>query len=208
MTATTLTHGSDEWHHAAKRARRLSWLSLTYMTFEGAVAIGAAIAAGSVALLGFGIDSAIEGLASVIIIWRFSGTRTLSEGSERNAQRAVAVSFFLLAPYIAVDAVHTLVTFHHAETSWIGIGLSAFSVVWMPVLGIMKKRLGAQLDSHATAGEGQQNLLCAYLAAAVLIGLLTNTLFGWWWFDPAVAVGIAALAVHEGRAAWAGDDCC
>ena len=212
MTSTThagpVTHGSAEWLHAARRARRLSWLSLLYMGIEGVVAIVAAIIAGSVALLGFGIDSAIEGLASIIIVWRFTGTRTLSETAERRAQRAVAVSFFLLAPYIAYDAIYTLVIAHHAQTSWVGIGISGFSVLWMPVLGVMKNRLGAQLDSEAVTGEGKQNLLCAYLAAAVVVGLLANTLLGWWWFDPAVALGIAALAVQEGREAWAGEDCC
>lgn len=201
-------HGSPEWHRAARRARRLSWLSLLYMTAEGAVAVTAAVLAGSVALLGFGIDSAIEAAASVIIVWRFSGTRTLSQSAERRAQIAVAISFFLLAPYIAYDAISTLIGAQHAETSWVGIALSALSLVWMPILGMMKKRLGAQLNSEATAGEGNQNLLCAYLSAAVLIGLLANTAFGWWWLDPAVGLIISALAVREGIEAWRGEQCC
>jgi divalent metal cation (Fe/Co/Zn/Cd) transporter len=170
------------------------------------VAIIAAIIAGSVALLGFGIDSAIEGLASVIIVWRFTGQRALSPTAERRAQRAVAVSFFLLAPYIGYEAVERLRTGAHAETSWLGIGLAAASIVVMPILGVMKHRLGAQLDSDATAGEGTQNLLCAYLAAAVLVGLLANTVAGWWWLDPVVALGIAALALWEGIEAWRGED--
>jgi divalent metal cation (Fe/Co/Zn/Cd) transporter len=107
------------WHHAARRARLLSWLSLAYMTAEGVVAITAAILAGSVALLGFGLDSAIEGLASVIIIWRFTGTRTLSETAEARAQKAVAVTFFLLAPYIAYDAITTLIArTTHQPAGW------------------------------------------------------------------------------------------
>ncbi|MBN9619293.1 MAG: cation transporter, partial [Actinobacteria bacterium] len=191
----------------AARARRLSWLSLAYLGLEGGVAIIAAVLAGSVALLGFGIDSAIEGLASVIIVWRFSGARTLSETAEGRAQKAVAVSFFLLAPYIAVEAIITLLAHDHAETSWVGIALSAFSVAWMPILGRMKQRLGRQLGSDATAGEGSQNLLCAYLAAAVLIGLLANTLVGLWWLDPLVGLGIAAIAVKEGVEAWHGEEC-
>ena len=189
------------------RAKLLSWVSLGWMTIEGAVAVTAAILAGSVALLGFGIDSAIEGLASVIIIWRFTGSRRVSEEAEQRAQRLVAVSFFLLAPYIAQDAIRTLIAGEHPSTSWVGIGLSISSIVIMPSLGRAKQRLGAQLQSAATAGEGAQNLLCAYLAAGVLAGLLVNTLWGWWWLDPAVALGIGAIAVHEGREAWQGEDC-
>jgi divalent metal cation (Fe/Co/Zn/Cd) transporter len=199
---------TEQWHAAARRARLLSWLSLAYMAAEGAIAITAAIVAGSVALLGFGLDSAIEGLASVIIIWRFTGTRTLSAHAESRAQKAVAVSFFLLAPYIAYEALSTLMAGHRPETSWVGIGLSTASVIVMPLLGVAKKRLGGQLDSGATSGEGTQNLLCAYLAGAVLLGLLANTLAGWWWLDPAIGLGIAALAVWEGVKAWRGEDCC
>jgi len=195
------------WQRAARRARLLSWLSLAYMAAEGAIAIIAAILAGSVALLGFGLDSAIEGLASVIIVWRFTGTRTLSETAEGRAQKAVAVTFFLLAPYIAYDAAATLIARDRAETSWLGIGLSIASLIVMPVLGAAKRRLGARLGSAATAGEGNQNLLCAYLAAAVLIGLLANTVLGWWWLDPVVALGIAGLAVREGIEAWHGEEC-
>lgn len=196
------------WLRAARQARLLSWLSLVYMAAEGAVAIVAAILARSVALLGFGLDSVIEGLASVIIVWRFSGGRMLSETAEGRAHKAVAVTFFLLAPYIAYDGVTTLLARDHARTSWLGIGLSIASLIVMPILGIAKKRLAKRLDSGATSGEGSQNLLCAYLAAGVLAGLLANTLLGWWWLDPVVALGIAALALREGVEAWRGQDCC
>ena len=189
------------------QAKALSWLSLGWMTIEGAVAITAAIMAGSVALLGFGIDSAIEGLASVIIIWRFTGHRRLSEQAEQRAQKLVAFQFFLLAPYVAQDAVRALLAGDRPSTSWLGIALAVSSVVIMPVLGRAKQRIGARLGSAATAGEGTQNLLCAYLAAGVLVGLLANTLLGLWWLDPVVALGIAALAVREGREAWQGDGC-
>lgn len=181
-------------------------LSLVYLGVEGGIAIVAAVSAGSVALLGFGIDSAIEGIASVIIVWRFSGSRTLSEHAERRAQIAVAGSFFLLAPYITYEAIDTLVAGNHAGDSWLGIALSALSIVWMPLLGIAKVRIGTSLDSDATVGEGKQNLLCGYLAAAVLVGLLGNTLFGLWWLDPIVGLGIAALAVWEGSEAWRGEE--
>ena len=177
------------------------------MAAEGAIAITAAVIAGSVALLGFGLDSTIEGLASVIIVWRFTGTRTLSETAEARAQKAVAVTFFLLAPYIAYDATATLIAHSHAETSWLGIGLSVASLIVMPVLGVAKRHLGARLGSGATAGEGNQNLLCAYLAAGVLAGLLANTVLSWWWLDPVVALGIAGLAVREGIEAWHGEEC-
>lgn len=190
-----------------RRAKALSWLSLAWMTVEGAVAIAAALVAGSVALLGFGIDSAIEGVASVIVIWRFTGSRRLSEHAERQAQKAVAVSFFLLAPYIAQDAIRALINGEHPSTSWVGIGLSISSIVVMPLLGHAKQRVGERLGSGATAGEGAQNLLCAYMAAGVLAGLAANAAFGWWWLDPVIALVIAALAMREGREAWAGEDC-
>ena len=134
-TQTALPPGSPAWQRQAKLARLLSWLSLIYMAAEGAIAVTAAIIAGSVALLGFGLDSVIEGLASIIIVWRFTGTRTLSETAERRAQKAVAVTFFLLAPYIAIDAIRSLVTAEHAKTSWLGIGLSIASLIVMPLLG-------------------------------------------------------------------------
>jgi divalent metal cation (Fe/Co/Zn/Cd) transporter len=177
------------------------------MTVEGAVAITAALVAGSVALLGFGIDSAIEGLASAIVIWRFTGSRRLSEHAERQAQKAVAVSFFLLAPYIAQDAIRTLINGEHPSTSWIGIGLSISSIIVMPLLGRAKQRVGERLGSGATTGEGAQNLLCAYMAAGVLAGLVANTTLEWWWLDPMIALAIAAIAVREGHETWAGEGC-
>jgi divalent metal cation (Fe/Co/Zn/Cd) transporter len=190
-----------------RRAKALSWLSLAWMTVEGSVAVTAALVAGSVALLGFGIDSAIEGLASMIVIWRFTGSRRLSDDAEQRAQKAVAVSFFLLAPYIAQDAIRTLIAGDHPTTSWVGIGLSLSSIVMMPLLGRAKQRIGERLGSRATAGEGAQNLLCAYIAAGVLVGLAATAAFGWWWLDPMVALVIAAIAVREGREAWAGEGC-
>ena len=203
---TVLEHGSSAWQRAAAQARWLSWASLAYMAAEGAVAIAAAVLAGSVALLGLGADSLIEGAGSIIIVWRFSGTRTLSEGAERRAQQVVALSFFALAPYIAYEAIAKLASGEHPATSWLGIGLSVISLIIMPFLGTAKKRLGTQLDSEATTGSGIQNLLCAYLAAAVLVGLLANTLVGWWWLDPVIGLGIAAWAIWEGVESWPGED--
>ena len=136
------------------------------MGIEGGVAIAAAVIAGSVALLGFGLDSGIEAMASVIVIWRFTGTRLASATSERRAQQLVAVSFFLLAPYIAAEAIHALAAGDRAETSIAGLVLTAGTAVFEPALGVAKRRIGARLGSAATAGEGTQNLLCAYLAMA------------------------------------------
>jgi divalent metal cation (Fe/Co/Zn/Cd) transporter len=194
-------------HADMRLARLLAWISLGWMTVEGAVGIAAGVAAGSVALIGFGLDSAIEGFASVIVIWRFTGSRTMSEDAERRAQRLVAFSFFLLAPYVAFQATRDLVTGSHPDTSWVGIALALVSLVAMPVLGRAKQRIGSRLDSAATAGEGTQNILCAYLAGAVLIGLVGNAAFGAWWLDPAVAFVIAGVALDEGRELWHGDDC-
>src|SRR5579884_3384015 len=154
----------------------------------------AAIGCASRALLGFG-------LASVIVGWRFTGTRLVSALSERRAQKLVAISFFLLAPYIAVEAAQALAAGTRAETSIVGIILTAGTALLEPPLGIAKRRLGARLGSAATAGEGTQNMLCAYLAAAVPIGLLANTVLGLWWLDGIVAIGIAEWAVVEGRRA-------
>jgi divalent metal cation (Fe/Co/Zn/Cd) transporter len=201
-------HASREWLRAAKRAKFLSWLSLVWMGAEGAIAITAGILAGSIALIGFGIDSAIEGVASLVIVWRFTGHRLLSHAAEDRAQKLVAVQFFLLAPYVAVEAVRHLVTGAEPEVSVLGMVLTATSLVGMPLLGVAKQRLAETLGSAATRGEGQQNLLCAYLAGAVFAGLAGNALFGWWWLDPAAALLIAAVAVHEGLETWRGEGCC
>lgn len=204
--AQALEQGSPAWQRAARAASLLSWASLFYMAAEGAIAIAAAVLAGSVALLGLGVDSLIEGAGSIIIVWRFSGSRTLSESAETRAQKAIAVTFFALAPYIGYEAISKLTGGEHAATSWLGIGLAATSLIIMPFLGTAKKRLGARLDSDATTGAGIQNLLCAYLAAAVLTGLLANTLAGWWWLDPLIGLGIACWAVWEGIESWRGGD--
>jgi divalent metal cation (Fe/Co/Zn/Cd) transporter len=196
------------YRRLARRARTLSWLSLVWMTVEGGVAIAAGLVASSIALIGFGLDSAIEGFASVVIVWRFTGHRMFSASAERRAQKLVAVQFFLLAPYVAVESLRALIGGERAAESWVGIGLAVSSVILMPLLGIAKQRLADQLGSAATKGEGRQNMLCAYLAAALLIGLLGNALAGAWWLDPGVGLLIAAVAVKEGREAWRGEGCC
>jgi divalent metal cation (Fe/Co/Zn/Cd) transporter len=198
----------ERYGRLAGRVKLLSWLSLVWMTIEGAVAIAAGIVAGSIALVGFGLDSAIEGFASVIIIWRFTGHRVFSHAAEERAQKLVAVQFFLLAPYVAFESIKGLIAGDHPDVSWVGIGLAIGSVIFMPMLGIAKQRLADQLGSAATAGEGRQNMLCAYLAGALLVGLLGNALVGAWWLDPAVGLLIAGVAVKEGAEAWQGEGCC
>jgi divalent metal cation (Fe/Co/Zn/Cd) transporter len=192
----------------AARVRLLSWVSLGYMALEGGIAMLAGVLAGSIALIGFGLDSAIEGFASAIIVWRFTGHRIFSDAAETRAQKLVAVQFFLLAPYVGFESVKALIDGEHADVSWLGIALSASSLAVMPYLGIAKQRLAKHLGSPATKGEGRQNMLCAYLAGALLLGLLGNALAGAWWLDPIVGLLIATLAVKEGREAWRGEGCC
>jgi divalent metal cation (Fe/Co/Zn/Cd) transporter len=143
-----------------------------------------------------------------VIVWRFTGHRLLSHTAEERAQKLVAIQFFVLAPYVAFEAVQHLAGAAHPETSVLGMVLTATSLVGMPFLGSAKQRLATQLGSSATHGEGAQNLLCAYLAGAVFLGLAGNALFGWWWLDPIAALVIAAVAVHEGLETWRGEGCC
>lgn len=191
--------------------RKVLWLSvasLFWMTVEGALGLYAGVQANSISLIGWAIGSVIEGLASVIVIWRFTGTRRLSETAEGKAQKAVAVSFWLLAPYIAVEGLRDLIGGHQTETTLLGIVVTASSLLVMPALGVAKKRLGQHLDSDATSGEGTQNLLCAAQAAAVLVGLGVHAASGADWVDPVVALGLAGWAVREGLEAWRGEECC
>jgi divalent metal cation (Fe/Co/Zn/Cd) transporter len=197
------------WHRAAWQARLLAWVSLVWMGAEGAIGLWQGLMVGSIALIGWALGSAVEGLASVIVVWRFTGERTLSDTAERRAQQAVAVSFWLLAPYVAVESVRDLLSGHHADTTIIGMVLAASSLLVMPVLGYAKQRLGARLDSGATAGEGIQNYLCAAQAGAVFLSLaVTANWAGGWWLDAVIGLAIAAWSVWEGIGAWRGDDCC
>jgi divalent metal cation (Fe/Co/Zn/Cd) transporter len=191
----------------AARVKVLSWVSLAYMTLEGTIAILAGVLAGSVALIGFGLDSAIEGFASAIIVWRFTGSRIFSEHAELRAQKLVALQFFILAPYVGFESMRALLQGDRPDISWLGIALSASSLVVMPYLGIAKQRIAEQIGSAATKGEGRQNMLCAYLAGALLVGLVANAAFGAWWLDPVVGLLIAGVAVREGIEAWRGEGC-
>ena len=207
--ATTRRPARDaEWERAARWARRLAWASLLWMCAEGALGLWQGFAVGSISLIGWALGSAVEGLASAIVVWRFTGSRTLSETSERRAQRGVAVSFWLIAPYIAFESVRNLLTGARPETTWIGMVLTAVALVLMPLLGWAKRRLGTRLDSRATAGEGTQNYLCAAQSAVVLLALAVMAVWpGGWWLDPTVGFVIAGFAVREGFEAWRGEEC-
>jgi divalent metal cation (Fe/Co/Zn/Cd) transporter len=193
----------ETYRRLARRAKLISWVSLAYMTLEGTVAIVAGIVAGSVALVGFGLDSGIEGFASVIIIWRFTGARMFSAAAEERAQKLVAIQFFILAPYVGYESIQALLNSERPHVSWLGIALSA---IVMPYLGIAK-RIADQISSAATKGEGRQNMLCAYLAGALLVGLLANAAAGAWWLDPLLGLLIAGVAVNEGLESWRGEGC-
>jgi divalent metal cation (Fe/Co/Zn/Cd) transporter len=207
MSVPVATISPERYHHLAQRVRLLSWLSLAAMSVEGFVAVLAGVLAGSIALVGFGLDSAIEGFASVIIIWRFTGSRVMSQTAEHRAQKLVAIQFFVLAPYVGFESMQALIEGDRPDVSWLGIALSASSLAVMPYLGIAKQRIADQIGSAATKGEGRQNMLCAYLAGALLLGLLGNALLGAWWLDPVVGLLIAGVAVKEGVEAWRGEGC-
>ena len=178
------------------------------MLTEGVVGVWQGLAVGSIALTGWALGGLPEALGSAMVAWRFSGSRTSSATAERRAQRGVALSFWLTAPYIAAESVHHLLGEHHAETSVIGMALTAASLVLMPILGRANHSLGERLDSAATAGEGTQNYLCGAQAAAVLAGLAVVAVWpSCWWFDPVIGLGVAAAAIWQGVKSWRGEDC-
>jgi divalent metal cation (Fe/Co/Zn/Cd) transporter len=200
----------EERARLEQRAKLLAWVGNGWHLVEFAVALGAGVAAGSVALVGFGLDSLIEVAAAGVVIWLFNRGRGSSHAAERRAQQLIAASYGLLVAYIGAEAVRDLVDAHHPAVSWTGIGLAAFTAPTMPLLARAKRNVGRQLNSSATVSEAGQNMVCAYLSVALLIGLLLNALAGWWWADPVAALAIAALAAKEGRYAWRGErcDCC
>jgi len=197
------------WLRAATAARRLSWASLLWMTIEGVVGLTAGFQADSLSLIIWAASSFVEGLASVTIIWRFTGSRTHSATSERTAQRWVAGSFLLLVPYFLYESVDRLLHGSDVHANALGVAVTISAIVLMPLLGWAKLRLAKRLGSSATAGEGVQNLLCAAQAAAALIALLAAGA-GLAILDPIAALVISAIAVKECAALWRGDgdDCC
>jgi divalent metal cation (Fe/Co/Zn/Cd) transporter len=199
----------ESWLRTARRARLLSWLSLAWMSVEGVVGLIAGLDANALSVVVWAASSFVEGLASVIVIWRFTGSRTTSESSERAAQRLVAGSFLLLVPFFVYEAIHRLVEGSDTRSSVLGIAVTASAIVIMPGLGWVKLRLARRLGSGATAGEGVQNLMCAAQAAAALLALLAATA-GLGIVDPLAALVVAAIAAKESLELWEGegDDCC
>ncbi|MBE1494212.1 divalent metal cation (Fe/Co/Zn/Cd) transporter [Amycolatopsis lexingtonensis] len=189
-----------------RRVRLLVAATITYNVVEAVVALAAGSAASSGALIGFGLDSVIEVASAVAVAWQFSGADP--ESRERRALKAIALSFFALAVYVTIEAVSTFFGGAAAETSRTGIVLAAVSLAVMPALSAAQRRAGRELGSASAVADSRQTLLCTYLSAVLLAGLLLNALFGWWWADPAVALAIAAVAVNEGRTAWRGQHCC
>ena len=189
-----------------RRIRLLVAATITYNIVEAVVALVAGTVASSVALIGFGLDSVIEVGSAAAVAWQFAGSDP--QRRERTALRVIGWSFFALAAYVSVEAVRALLGGGEAERSTVGIGLVALSVVVMPFLSLAQRRAGQELGSASAVADSKQTLLCTYLSAAVLVGLVLNAALGWWWADPAAALILATLAVKEGRAAWRGDLCC
>lgn len=193
--------------HIARRIRLLSWITLTWLVVDGLVGMSAGISANSVALVGWGLDCAIEAVAAYILIWRFSGLRLHSDDAERKAQQVIAISFLLLVPYIVIESINHLVSGNASGISWIGIALASTDAILMPFIGRAKKLSGEALGSHAAKRAGFQNILCAYLSIAVLLGLAANAMFGYWWADPIAALIVAAVCLQAGISTWRGEAC-
>ncbi len=191
-----------------QRAVRLAWATIAWNVVEAVVAIAAGTAASSIALVGFGLDSTVEVMSAVVIVWQFRG---LAEDRERRALKLIALSFFGLAAYVGVQSIIDLLRGSEPESSSVGIGLAIASLIVMPILARAKRRNGNTMGSATVVADSNQTKLCAYLSAILLAGLILNATAGWWWADPVAALGIAALAANEGREAWRGeacDDCC
>jgi len=197
-----------------RRATRLGWFTVAWNVAEGVIAITAALLAGSQALLGFGLDSGIESISASILLWRLYAERRAPERVdlvERRAVRLIGFSFLILAAFVAVDAIHSLVSTSEPESSPVGIFITALSLVAMPILAAKKRDVGRAMGSRSVESDSKQTSACAYLSVVVLVGLVLNALFGWWWADPIAALGVGAFLVREGRAALTAEhvaDCC
>ncbi|WP_299092043.1 cation diffusion facilitator family transporter [uncultured Microbacterium sp.] len=198
---TTLTPDRRERLH--RRVRFIVAFTITYNVIEAIVAITAGVLASSAALIGFGLDSVVEVLSAVAIAWQF--TRKDPERWEKVTVRAIGLAFFALAAYVTIDAILSLVSQEGPEHSPLGLGITALSLLVMPLLAWFEIRTGRELGSKSVLADARQLLLCIYLSGAVFIGLILNSLFGWWWADSVAALVVAALAVREGIEAWTGD---
>lgn len=189
-----------------RRGRRLEYFTLGWNMVEAAVAIGAGWLAGSIALVGFGVDSLIESFSGAILLWRLASP-ALDESRERLSLRLVGLSFFLLAAYVCFEAVKSLIASEPPKASIVGIVLAAVSLIVMPLLARAKRKVASELDSHALVADSRQTDICAYLSAILLGGLALNALFGWWWADPIAALIMVPIIVREGFEAWRGEVC-
>jgi divalent metal cation (Fe/Co/Zn/Cd) transporter len=189
-----------------RRIRLLVAATITYNVIEAVIAITAGTAADSTALIGFGLDSVIEVSSAAAVAWQFAGSDP--EKREKTALRIIAISFLALAAYVTVESVRALLGGAEAAHSTVGIVLAAVSLAIMPGLSYAQRRTGRELGSRTAVADSKQTLLCTYLSAVLLVGLLLNSLFGWSWADPIAALVIAAVAIKEGREAWRGDACC
>ena len=209
MTATIRPTGSVtllERRRLGRRAQGLAAASVVYNVVEAVVAMAAGVAAGSVALVGFGLDAVVEVSSGLVVLWQFR--HRLPESRERQALRLMALGFFALAGLVTVESVRAVLSGHDPEPSGVGIGLAVASLVVMPFLSWAQRRTGRVLGSNAVVADSTQTLLCTYLSAVLLVGLVLNATLGWSWADPVAALVIAAVAVKEGRDAWRGEGCC
>ncbi|MFI2207563.1 cation transporter [Streptomyces sp. NPDC020192] len=208
---TSLSLGPDPARRGAlaRRIRLLVAATISYNAVEAAVALTAGTLASSTALIGFGLDSVIEVSSAATVAWQFSAREhAVRAAREKTALRIIALSFFALAAYVTVDAVRSLTGTGEATRSLPGIVLAALSLVVMPVLSAAQRRAGRELGSASAVADSKQTLLCTYLSAVLLVGLVVNAVSGWSWADPLAALVIAAVAVKEGRDAWCGEGCC
>jgi divalent metal cation (Fe/Co/Zn/Cd) transporter len=196
----------DQRARLGRRAQLLAGASVSYNAVEAVIAISAGTVAGSGALVAFGLDSIVEMSSGLIILWQFR--HHVPESREKTALRLIAISFLALAAYVAVDSMLALFQRHTPESSPVGIGLAIASLAIMPVLSIAQRRTGNALGSTTVVADSMQTLLCTYLSAVLLLGLVLNAWLGWWWADPIAALFIAAVAGREGLEAWKGENCC
>lgn len=189
-----------------KRGRRLEYFTLSWNLIEAVVAVGAGWLAGSIALVGFGVDSLIECTSGAILLWRLA-SRGHDESREPLALRLVGISFLLLAAYVCFAALKALIAGESPEASVVGIVLSALSLIVMPLLARAKRRVAADISSNAMVADSRQTDLCAYLSAILLGGLALNALFGWWWADPVAGLIMVPIIAREGFKAWRGETC-
>ena len=213
MSTSTSSHelaaaalSSGERARLGRRARWLAAGSVGYNLVEGVVAVTAGLAAGSIALVGFGLDSAVEVSSGLVVLWQFS--HALPASRERQAQRLIALSFLALAAYVTVESVRSLLTGAEPDASPVGIGLAVASLLVMPWLSRAQRRTGRALHSAAVVADSTQTALCAWISLAVLVALVLNSTLGWAWTDPVAGLVIAAIALREARSTWRGDGCC